>query len=207
MATNQKLPAKINMLRNIEAVFQLATPQDKAEGMTWYENAYHICNDIALSNALDVHVVAGVMAALSPSNKWKRNVQDCKAVCTVAQIQGTAAVADVTVSTYGANKVKAQRILEEHECESEDVRSILNGPKVIEFFNSILSGDDVCIDGHAFNIAMGEQTTLSKVPNIGIKMRRAIKACYTTAAEKHGIRPSQMQAITWVAWRRMHGIK
>ena len=42
--------------------------------------------------------------------------------------------------------------------------------------------------------------------NIGKKEYRLLQAAYVHAAKKVGIKAYEMQAITWMAWRRHHGI-
>ncbi|MGA1476619.1 MAG: DUF7178 family protein, partial [Prochlorothrix sp.] len=83
----------------------------------------------------------------------------------------------------------------------------LSGPKLQEFYSCIAGiNDEVCIDGHAYSIWAGDRITLADVPSIGKKLRKEIKADYREAALQAGISPSEMQAITWCAWRRIHGV-
>jgi len=65
---------------------------------------------------------------------------------------------------------------------------------------------DICIDGHAFSLWDGGRITLAKIPSIGVKLRRQIKADYESVATDLNIPGSELQAITWVAWRRIHGV-
>ena len=76
-------------------------------------------------------------------------------------------------------------------------------PKMIEFYHCIQELDDVCVDGHAYSIWLGSRVVLAKVPSIGVKLRRTIKADYRAAAETLGISPYELQAVTWCAWRRV----
>ena len=66
--------------------------------------------------------------------------------------------------------------------------------------------DDVCIDGHAYSIWFGDRVTLAKVPSIGKKLRAQIKSDYMAVADKNNLKPFEVQAITWVAHRRLHGV-
>ena len=75
-----------------------------------------------------------------------------------------------------------------------------------EFASCIAGLPDVCIDGHAYCIWAGERTGLKDVPAIGVKLRREIKADYQMVAEELNIEPFELQAITWCAWRRLHGV-
>ena len=68
-------------------------------------------------------------------------------------------------------------------------------------------GDDVCvIDGHAWCIANNDRRKMQNVPNIGKKLREQLQKCYSNAAKKHGMTAYEMQAATWVTWRRLHGL-
>ena len=78
--------------------------------------------------------------------------------------------------------------------------------KLREFASCIAGLSDVCIDGHAYCIWAANRTGLKDVPAIGVKLRREIKADYRAAADELGITPSACQAITWVAWRRIHEV-
>ena len=124
---------------------------------------------------------------------------------------------NINVCTYGAMKEKAIKILNLSNSTDEwehsiEVSTILNGPKIIEFFNCIMQLQDVCIDGHAYSIWFGERLTLKKVPNIGKRLRERIKEDYITVTDwineelNTSYEPSQIQAITWVAHRRIYGI-
>ena len=111
------------------------------------------------------------------------------------------------VCTFKSNKAKALAILAADNANSDDVLSILRGPKLSEFFNCIMGESaDVCIDGHAYCIWFGTRSTLANVPSIGVKLRREIKADYIAVAEDLGLSASALQAITWCTYRRIHQI-
>lgn len=191
---------------NILAVHQLATLTEQADGRTWYDRARTIARELASRYGVHPAEAAGVLAALSPRNKWARNVADADALIA-AYVAGGADQARLTkVCTFGANKAKAIRILESGVLTDADVLAILSGPKLREFYGCIQGLADVCIDGHAYCIWQGERATLADVPAIGAKLRREIKADYQAAAESLGMAASELQAVTWVTWRRLHGI-
>ena len=196
---------------NIKAIYQLATLTEQQDGIAWYPAAKAIAGRLAERYEITETTAIGVIAALSPRNRWDRNVQDADSLIA-AFVAGGAEQANLTkVCTFGANKAKAIRTLENEqdaiECVRRDeVLAILSGPKLREFASCIAGLDDVCIDGHAFCIWAANRTGLKDVPAIGVKLRREIKADYRAAAEELGLTASALQAITWVAWRRIHGI-
>ena len=191
---------------NILAVFQLASLTECREGLAWYATAQAICSDLAAKHNIAEEVATGVVAALSPRNKWERNVQDADALITAFRFGGREQAEATKVCTFSKNKDKAIRILEEAFADG-GVLMILSGPKLKEFYSCIRGIDgEVCIDGHAYCIWAGERTGLKDVPSIGVKLRRQIKADYAAAAARLNLAPAQLQAVTWVAWRRLHGV-
>ena len=149
---------------------------------------------------------AGVIAALSPRNRWERNVEDADRLIAAFIAGGPEQAMLTKVCTFTSNKTKAVRILTAGVLTDADVLAILSGPKLKEFYSCIQGINDVCIDGHAFCIWAANRTGLADVPAIGVKLRREIKADYQAAADELGIIPSACQAITWVTWRRIHGV-
>ena len=196
---------------NIVAKFTLATTAEVVAGQRWYTESYAIAKRIAKLHDLSPVRVSAVIAALSPNNRWERNIQDAENVITAFVHGDDQDVLEVKCCTYTANKLKALAIL---KSESLDYEDILKGPKVIEFFHCISnnSSDDVCIDGHAYSIWYGSRLTMKEVPNIGKKLRERIKQDYNHATwfinQELGVDylASQVQAITWVCHRRIYGI-
>jgi hypothetical protein len=191
---------------NIKAIYQLATLTEKQDGINWYPNARQIARDLADRHGIHAAEAAGVIAALSPRNRWERNVQDADSLIAAFQAGGAEQAQLTKVCTFGANKAKAIRILAAGVLTDADVLAILSGPKLQEFYSCIQGINDVCIDGHAFCIWAANRTGLKDVPAIGVRLRREIKADYLAAAEGLGITPSACQAITWVTYRRIHGV-
>ena len=198
---------------NIVAKFTLATTAEVVAGQRWYSESYEIAKRIALLHDLSPVRVSAVIAALSPNNRWERNIQDAENVITAFVHGEDQDVLEVKCCTYTANKLKALAIL---KSESLDYEDILKGPKVIEFFHCITEdshfNNDVCIDGHAYSIWYGSRLTMKEVPNIGKKLRERIKQDYNHATwfinQELGVDylASQVQAITWVCHRRIYGI-
>lgn len=192
---------------NIKAVYQLATLTEQQDGITWYPNALEIAEELGRRHNLGGQLKAiGVIAALSPRNRWERNVQDADALIAAFNAGGPEQAMLTKVCTFGANKAKAIRILQLQHASETEILTILSGPKLQEFYNCIYGLTDVCIDGHAFCIWAANRTGLADVPAIGVKLRREIKSDYRAAAKELGIEPSACQAVTWVAWRRIHGV-
>jgi hypothetical protein len=195
---------------SILATYFQANVLDRQNGMGWYNNAHSVT--LTLGDKYGVHsdIVAGVIAALSPNNKWESNVID-------AEIMLRAWAADINynhvkVATYSLNKWKAGTILD-RQANRDDIFNILRGNKTIAFFLCIASNgvsDTPCIDGHAYNVWNGTVSNLKEVPSMSDKTYRIIQDAYRDAAkiistvtgQYHSA--AQVQAVTWVAYRRIH---
>ena len=191
--------------KHIQALLDLASAAETAGGKAWYEQANQIAITLADRYEIKEETAAGVIAALSPRNKWDRNIIDAENLIAAFVAGGAEAAADVKVCTFGANKAKAIRILDEAR-DDDAVFTILSGPKLKEFYACIRGLDDVCIDGHAYSIWFGDRVKLADVPSIGKKLRSEIKKDYLAVAQKNNLKGFEVQAITWVAHRRIHGV-
>jgi len=210
---NMKLAVK-----NIIAMRRKAKPADVAHGIAWYAEAYEQCRIIADRHDLPIYIVAGVVAALSPNNRWSTNVTNADDLITAWHNDDTPD--KVSVCTYNAMKLKAWSILREMPDRYEEndtlivdeVKTILNGKKIVCFYENIM-GDDTCtIDGHARNIAYNERVNLTdNKTSIGVKEYANLQDAYRIAASRcrvngRRLKAYELQAITWVTWRKLHGI-
>lgn len=194
-------------IQNIISVYNLATVADKRQGESWYCKALAFALELSKQNGVKLQTIVGVIAALSPRNRWSRNMQDTERMVKVYANGGTYDdLMQLKVCTFNTGKEKAARILTGKVSVRSELLAILKGPKLQEFFNCILGDcEDVCIDGHAYSVWAGERITVQNTPKIGIKLRRTIKADYQSAADQLGVAPHVVQAVTWCAWRRIHG--
>ena len=192
---------------NIKAVYQLATSAERIQGLEWYPQALRLATDLRENyNVTSILQVVGVIAALSPRNKWSRNQIDAEALIGAYVAGGADQAAEIKCCTFKSNRKKAIEILSLKEVNTENVQAILSGPKLREFYSCIIGLDDICIDGHAWCIWDGGRCSLKDVPRITKKSREEIKNDYRVAAESLGIEASALQAITWCTWRRIHGV-
>jgi hypothetical protein len=173
--------------RNILSVIKSASLSQTREGMEWYVEANAIATDI---NPANPDCAAGVIAALSPMQRWEVNVRNARLAFENGYAGGT----------FFRNAIKADRIM-----AGKDWRDVLKGHKVRNFAALISNPADfnsVCIDRHAFDIAVGRVTDDSSrkiLERVGV-YDKFVQA-YKNAAESLDILPWQVQAITWVAWR------
>jgi hypothetical protein len=174
-------------IENILNVYNLATEQEKKAGLAWYKEARAFCKAQAKEYGVSLEVVVAVISALSPRNKWEQNL-------AVRQGKGPN---DVKVCTFGKNKQKAFDIVLKHRPslvkESNKTRSFFDN---IRFENS----QEVTIDIHAFNIYVG-----LKIParSFTDKQYSEMVEAYREAAKHAKIKAYELQAVCWVAWKRL----
>lgn len=195
-------------VQSIIAVYNLASASDIELGSDWYPRALRFAHKLADVYNINFRTIVAVIASLSPRNRWERNMRDAESMVKCYAAGGDCEdLSNIKVCTFGAGKKKAIKILTENITNNNVLLEILKGPKLCEFYNCILGQyDDVCIDGHAYSIWMGDRITLANVPSIGVKLRRTIKADYQSAALRLGISTAECQAVTWTVWRRLHGV-
>ena len=192
-------------VRNILKVYRRATTDDIANGYKWYDEAKTYCSIISGLSGVKLNTVIGVMAALSPNNKWERNIADCERMCW-AWVKGDD-LSDFKVSCYNTMKLKAWSILEDNLTSDDEILDRLNGQKIRSFYSNIRGLDEVTIDGHALNIALGvRQGLTTDKTNMSKKVYRQMQEVYVRAAKRVDIKPHVLQAITWTTWKRENNI-
>ena len=192
-------------VRNILKVYRRATTEDIANGVEWYDRAKRYAETISKWTNTNLNTVIGVMAALSPNNKWERNVKDCERM--VQAWKSGEELSDFKVSCYNTMKLKAWSILEDNLTSDDDILTRLNGQKIRSFYSNIRGLNEVTIDGHALNIALGKvQGLTSGKTNMGKKTYIEMQRVYVRAAKRVDIAPHILQAITWTTWKRENNI-
>ena len=190
---------------NILAVYNAATAEDLREGLAWYQTAHDWCR-VQAGSRREYLIArnAGIVAALSPLNGWENNKRKAAEVIS-KRGRITVVKGQPNGIGLGANVAKAIAIY-----NGADPLDVLSGDKVRAFYRTILhpQGDiDPVIDRHAFDIAVGERTDEKRR---GILSRKGVYSefahAYREAAKVAGIGSAQMQAVTWIAWRNIHGI-
>jgi hypothetical protein len=197
--------------RHIAAMLAMASQADLADGIEWYDRAKRLSHRLANQYGCTFEQAVGVIAALSPNNRWARNCTDAEAM-----IQAWAVGANpesVKVCTYGAMRTKAAQILSLASPDRETIAGILNGRKITAFFLSIAGVHDaVCVDGHAYAVWVGQRITTTNTPSLGVKLYAEIARAYVIVAKRSAslcgeqLTPAQVQAVTWVTYRRLIGL-
>ena len=198
-------------LTSILGTYHLANDSERSAGRVWYPQAHQVALNLSGPFSCGVVTSAGVIAALSPNNKWERNLKDAQTLLDTFKTLGAYAASQIRVCTYDTNKAKALAILKLQSPTADDVITVLNGLKVSAFYRCILGDSQaICVDGHAYSIWAGEHITTPKTPKISPRLYAQISADYTKAAQlistPHSIiQPAELQAITWLTHKRLFG--
>lgn len=190
---------------HIVAVWDAATDAQRSNGLAWYTEAYNTAQAFAQAYNVTLAQAAGVLAATSPNNSWRANVALAERILKTR---------DTSAGYFRTGLDKAQRIL-----NGEDPAHVFESRtyfKVANFYRAILSKgrDGVCVDRHAWDVATGQRhtelkgTDLPVRPNVAGSRYRLAQDAYEQAAqiltEREGreISGCEVQAVTWIAWRR-----
>lgn len=179
-------------VENILLTYLAASDAEVAEGIAWYPDAACFSETLAGDYW---HRAAGVIAALSPMQDWDVNM--AMADRLYAQ-NGNGAGCGLS-----RNVAKAERIY-----HGEDAFDVLGGNKVRAFYACIIEpeGESVCVDRHAFDVAVGRVTDDSTRTQLARKGEyERFSDTYREAAALVGLPVPTLQAITWVAWRNRKG--
>jgi hypothetical protein len=188
------LPSADVMRRNLLDTLAGASADAEHEGAGWYLAAHSIAADMAARHGLTVAQAAGVLAALSPQCGWAENIRLADVACGEGRASG---------HTADACR-KADAIL-----AGADPFTVLGGRKVRSFYTNILrptTPGPVTVDRHAVDMLCGRRGAVEDrvLERVGAYARCA--AVIRGVARDLGIRPHEVQAIAWVAWRQLHDV-
>lgn len=180
---------------------RVATARQRAEGLAWYPMAQEFAAKLAARAGITRHAAANVIAALSPRNRWERNLMDAE--CLAKAWAAGESQESVTVCTPHANRRKAWAAL-------EGVPISDKSPKC-HAFAAAISGLDparVTIDCWAMRSALVPPGELARLPEPPACQEsptecqyRRLERLHLAAAEREGLAGFELQAIVWTAIR------
>lgn len=200
--------------RNVDKWYNEATRSEVFEGLTWYPVASEDVADLATKHSIDLIVTAGVVSALSPQVRWNRNIPLASAVIR-SYLRGQ------PLRGHTANNLdKARRILESDGNLNNILLILLGveGYKTANFCLNLLGLDAPPIEHEAahtikavtvdrFIVGVALDTYLGEnIPRLTAKRYSLIATVIVDYAKEHELRPEELQAILWVAFRRYHGV-
>lgn len=183
------VPDASTMVDRILGIYDLATPEEHEAGAAWYGEANDIAQLVAKLGGWSVEAGAGIIAALSPQCSWDENIARALAYADGDRPGG-----------LEDGLGKSDNIA--HGAHPADV---LGGRKVRSFYHNIAGHrHHVTVDRHAVAIVFGRSLSDREIKVLErIGSYTIIAAAYRAAARRLGVDPSTLQAITWLAWRRL----
>lgn len=183
--------------KRLRLYFNLANEQNIKEGMQWYEIANeYVENMHRETSTFTTAQIAGVISALSPRNKWERNIQD--AVSVLDAVEKNKHPNDIKVCTFNTNKFKAFAIAQGTVGINNKSRKTFSFVKNI----SELDPNYVTIDVWHLRAMFGETIDSGLTPKRYDKLAEITK----DEAKKVGLLGYQYQAIIWTVIRSMDEI-
>ena len=174
--------------KNLDYYFNIATDEQIKDGLKWYKEANEFCVETGKEYGFNPDVIASVVSALSPRNKWKTNLRDT--ITVLKAVQRDLSPTDVKVSTFHTNKFKAFALV-------NGLTEITNeSRKTFSFVANVgnLDSNRVTVDvwhlRACFNQTMG---------SIGKLAYDQIELLTIKKAEKLGLKGYEYQAIIWGA--------
>lgn len=191
-------------INSILRFYYLATSSEQIEGLQWYEKANEYCKELAGRFAITIQQAAGIIAAFSPQAGWTENKRYAISFLLNPTIRLRSLVQDK----------KARKILKlKNEADIYNTLSINNKAyKTKSFYLNILNFDiqtDVTIDRHAVSICTQNIDNVYATAKFDPTKSQYyfFQSCYIKAAAQLDIFPHQLQAITWMVYRRIRELK
>jgi hypothetical protein len=181
-------------VRRLVWTYDGATPDQLADGRTWYADAQAEARRLAVTGPAGFGIVraAAVIAVLSANQSWQANVASARRAVRAARNGEDVRAA---CRTLGDSSQKAARIL-----AGENPADVVSGPKVTVFWRAICGDPDAAtIDRWAARAA--------GYPDQGLSGARAqaLWRAYEIASDLVGENPRDFQAVCWVVERGRAG--
>ena len=182
------------MRANMRMYYNMTTEDERKAGAEWYVHYHRWITLWAEHFGIDPLTFAQVVAALSPNNKWERNLQDALNLTEAVVIDNKRFTDLPKVCTYTSNKAKAVDILRG--------TPVTWGPKTEAFTRNLglLDTNYVTIDIWHWRLVTDG---MRKPPRVLTEARyREITELTKDEASKVGLVGFEYQAILWGAIRK-----
>lgn len=173
--------------KRLRKLFNEASPAEIQSGINWYAQAHKICADYSHEFGQSQAVVANILSALSPRNKWSRNIVDTYSVLHV--VRAGISPDCVSVCTFNSNKFKA------FEIAKNGLKISKTSPKTYAFVRNIADLDPnfVTIDVWHLRACFGQTIETGLTP---FKYAQ-IQKITIDEAKKVGLKGYEYQAVIW----------
>ena len=178
--------------KNLDTIFNASSIEDQMLGMEWYKNANKFCVDISKKYNTTPLIVASVISALSPRNKWDQNLKD--AINVLEAIKEGKKPEEIKVCTFHRNKFKSFAIAKGKIVISEESRKTYNFVRNIAHLDTT----NVTIDIWHIRACLLEFKNINTA-TIGKLAYSQIKKLTIKKAKEINISGFQYQAIIWLS--------
>ena len=188
-----KSPIKLTIrqqVNRIEKWMGLSVQADKDQGFNWYHRAHDWASDLATDHGISVESVSHVAAILSAQCDWETNKRNTEKFLN-GDLSGIFATRKQLMEC--SKVIDGWRIPAKRR-KTHAFASTISDPYLQEY---------AVIDRHAIKIAF-DQLSADTICITDRRYNDAEKA-YIIVADRRKMLPSQVQAITWVTYKRITG--
>ena len=196
----------LKCINSIIRFYNLATTTELKDGLDWYTTANEYCRELASRFNITIQQAAGIIAVFSPQAGWTENKR-----YAVSFLINHKNILRSRVQVKKAKKI----VTLSSEDDIYNAQTVADAAfKTKSFFLNILNPDvatDVTIDRHAIAVCLQLPDHTFALDQSYAKYTKAqydfFQTCYIRAAAKLDILPHQLQAITWLTYRRLRELK
>jgi hypothetical protein len=174
--------------KNLDHYFNLASSQDIENGLSWYKDANQFCIEQSKLFDLSPFVVASVVSALSPRNKWNTNLKD--AITVLSAVKNNISPENIKVSTFHTNKFKAFALVKGLKEISNESR------KTYAFVCNVGNLDYTRVTVDVWHLRACFNQTCGSVGKLAYDQ---LERLTISKAKKLGLKGFEYQAIIWNA--------
>jgi len=189
--------SRTRVKNNIKRVYDLSDIKDKE----WYLKAHKFAIKIStnidkqrLNKEQRLNIAIGLIASLSPLKRW-----NCNKTLALQASKGN-------IKGHAKQFLNKATLIYNSNGSENQIKSILNGNKITAFYENIKyykNNNTITIDRHALSIAVGCWINESEYNCITDKQYSFFKDCYLYTSKELAITGLELQAITWVTFRKI----
>jgi len=174
--------------KNLDNYFNLASSEDISNGLNWYKEANQFCIEQSKLFNLSPFVVASVVSALSPRNKWNTNLKD--AITVLSAVKNNISPENTKVSTFHTNKFKAFALVKGLKEISNESR------KTYAFVCNVGNLDYTRVTVDVWHLRACFNKTCGSIGKLAYDQ---LERLTISKAKKLGLKGFEYQAIIWNA--------
>jgi hypothetical protein len=174
--------------KNLDHYFNLATDEQIKIGLDWYKNANQFCKDQEQIFGIKSDIIASVVSALSPRNKWATNLKDT--VTVLNAVKNGLSPTDIKVSTFHTNKFKAFALA------SGNVKITNESRKTYSFVCNVGNLDENRATVDVWHLRACFNQTIESLGQLAYDQ---LERLTISKAKKLGLKGFEYQAIIWAS--------